>query len=83
MNKERINQIVRDHLESFDELKVVEIPIETKANKIYSELQPIYKKLEAEKLLPEGCTWDVFHKYITSILEHVANYFIQRQAFYI
>lgn len=82
-NKDKIIKIVREHLEPIDILRVVEIPIQTKANRIYQELEPIFKKLDAEKLLPEGCTWDVFHKFITSVLEYVANALLQRQAFYI
>jgi predicted Zn-ribbon and HTH transcriptional regulator len=82
-NKDKIYKIVREHLEPIDILRVVEIPIQTKANRIYQELEPIFNKLDAEKLLPEDCNKEVFHKFVTHILEYVANSLLQRQAFFI
>lgn len=72
-NKNKIRKIMKDHLEKIDIFRVVEVSVEVKANRIYDEFMPLYKKLEGDKLLPEGCTWDVFNQLGVRILEAVAN----------
>lgn len=80
-NKDKIYSIVKEHLNNIDVLKVIDIPLETRARAIYSELQPIHKKLDDQKLLPEGMTWEMFHNYITHVLEVIANHLLRFRSF--
>lgn len=82
-NKEKINKIVREHLDTIDVLRVVDYPIQDKAQLIYKEFLPLYKKLDAEKLLPENCTWEVFNQLLIPRLEQEATFSLMRAQFHI
>lgn len=80
-NKDKIKNIMKEHLETIDILRVVEIPIEAKANRIYQEFRPLYDKLEKEKLLPASCNWDIFQQIGVRLLEATANHAMLHRSF--
>jgi hypothetical protein len=80
-NKNKIKKIMKEHLETIDILRVLEVPVEAKANRIYQEFRPLYEKLEKEKILPEGCSWDVFQQLGVRILEATANHAMLHRSF--
>jgi len=81
MDRDKIKQIAKEHFDQFDILKVEDVPVEQKAEKIYQELPIIYKKLDEAKVLPEGINFQSFMHITVSHLQAAANMAYMRNAF--
>jgi hypothetical protein len=67
-NKNQIKKIIQDHLSEIDILKIDNYDLTKKAQTIHKELPSIYKKIDAEKLLPEGMDFNNFMNLATTYL---------------
>ena len=72
-NKDKIKEIMKSHYDAIDVLKVADHSIQEKAKIIHKELQPIYKKLKEENLLPEEIDLQKFMTIGIAMLEKCFN----------
>ena len=69
-DSDKIYKIAEEHYKEFDILKdPKEGSLQDKAQKIHQELPTVYRKLEEEKLLPDGMNLNIFMQILTERLQ--------------